>query len=49
MEVVKYLISKGADVNTKDNKGRTPMDVAKTDEIREHLKRHRWSFFNYFN
>jgi hypothetical protein len=36
-EVVQFLLDNGADVQAKDGKGRAPLDLAKTDEIRKLL------------
>ena len=37
-DIVKYLVSKGANKNAKAKNGRTPYDMAKNDEIRNILK-----------
>ena len=37
LEVVKYLISNGVKVNPLDRWGATPLNDAKTDEIKEFL------------
>lgn len=39
LKVVQYLIENGADVNIKDNYGRAALDLAKTKEIKEVLKK----------
>ena len=39
-EIVKLLIEKGADVNAKDSNGKTVLDFAKTDEMKELLRKH---------
>ena len=36
-EVVKYLVENGANANLKDNDGKTALDFAETDEIRQFL------------
>jgi ankyrin repeat protein len=38
IEVLAYLISKGAIVDARDDNGRTPLDVANTEEKREILR-----------
>ena len=38
--IIEYLLSKGADINARDYSGRTPLDVAVMDKIREYLKKH---------
>lgn len=38
IEVVKYLIEKGANVNAQDDNGKTPFDVADTDEKKTILR-----------
>ena len=39
LEMVKLLIEIGADVNIKNNYGKTALDLAKTKEIKELLKK----------
>ena len=34
LEVAKYLVEHGADVNARDNKGKTPCDVAGSDDVK---------------
>jgi len=38
-ETPAYLISQGADVNAKDNEGKTPLDCADTEEKKEVLRK----------
>ena len=40
LDILKLLIEKGADVNTKDNKGKSALDVAKTPEVKALLIKH---------
>ena len=37
LEMVKYLVEKGADVNAKDDDSRTPADVAREQESKDYL------------
>ena len=39
LEIVKYLVEKGANVNIKDNHGRTALDLAETEEIKKVLRK----------
>ena len=39
-EACELLLDNDADVNAKDNDGRTPLDVALTDEIKQLLRDH---------
>ena len=39
IEIVKYLVEKGANVNIKDNHGRTALDLAETEEIKKVLRK----------
>ena len=34
---IEYLVSKGANKNAKNNRGKTPYDIAENDEIRKML------------
>ncbi|MDR1385883.1 MAG: ankyrin repeat domain-containing protein [Planctomycetaceae bacterium] len=38
VDVLKYLVLQGANVNTKDNYGRTPLDAAKSEEVKKILR-----------
>ena len=38
MEIIKHLLSEGADVTLKDDMGTTPLDVASTEEIKNLIK-----------
>ena len=38
MEVIKHLVSEGADVMLKDDMGATPLDVASSEEIKNLMK-----------
>ncbi|MCG8340701.1 MAG: ankyrin repeat domain-containing protein, partial [Cytophagales bacterium] len=41
MELVKLLLANGADVNLKDNRGKSPKDIAKGDaELEEEIEKH---------
>ncbi|NIM78592.1 MAG: hypothetical protein GTO20_07355 [Candidatus Aminicenantes bacterium] len=35
MEIVKFLLEKGADINAKDIDGKTPLDIAKKKGLKE--------------
>jgi ankyrin repeat protein len=37
IDVVKYLVEKGADLTAKDKTGKTAIDIAKTEKIKEIL------------
>jgi len=37
-DIVKYLAENGADINSTNSSGRTPLDIAKTEEIKEYLR-----------
>ena len=39
-DIVQLLIAKGADINAKDNSGRTPLNLAKNDDVKELLRKH---------
>ena len=39
-EVAESLLAKGADVNAQDNNGKTPLDLAKTDEMKALLRKY---------
>ena len=39
LEIVQFLIESGADVNIKNNDGKTALDLAETEEIKEVLKK----------
>ena len=39
LKIVKFLIENGADVNIKNNDGKTALDLAKTEEIKEVLRK----------
>ena len=39
-ETVALLIAKGADVNAKEDDGRTPLDWAENDEIADLIRKH---------
>ena len=38
-EIVKYLVEKGADINIKNNDGKTTLDLADSEEIKEVLRK----------
>jgi ankyrin repeat protein len=40
LETIKILIKNGANVNLKNNQGETPLDLAKSKEIKEYLIKH---------
>ena len=39
LETVQFLIENGADFNIKNNEGKTALDLAKTEEIKEVLRK----------
>ena len=39
LEVVKYLLENGADINAKNDYDKTALDLAKTEEIEEVLRK----------
>jgi ankyrin repeat protein len=45
LEIIKYLIEKGADVHIKDKKGRTPLDVANSDTVKNFIREAKTSLF----
>ena len=38
-EIVKYLVEKGADINIKNNNGKTALDLADSEKIKEILRK----------
>ena len=38
-EIVKYLVKNGADINIKNNDGKTALDLADSEEIKEVLRK----------
>jgi len=40
LSVVEYLIKNGADINAKDNSSRTPLKLARKQEIKDLLRNH---------
>ena len=39
LKIVKFLIENGADINIKNNDGKTALDLAKTEEIKKVLRK----------
>ena len=42
LEIVKVLIANKADFLYKNNNGQTPLDIAKTYEIKQYIMKHPW-------
>ncbi|MDR1141330.1 MAG: ankyrin repeat domain-containing protein, partial [Planctomycetaceae bacterium] len=38
LEVVKCFVEKGADISTRNNAGKTPLDVIKSEDVAEILR-----------